>query len=155
MNILLVCTGNTCRSPMAAAMLRQILREYGADLEQFHIVTAGLAAASGWPASPGAVYAMQLRGLDISEHRSQAVNRDLVEKADIILAMTRAQREHLLDKYPEHMLKINTLAGMAGENGLDILDPFGMDAVKYVESANEIKRLLLNIADKLIGKPDK
>jgi hypothetical protein len=53
------------------------------------------------------------------------------------------------------MLKINTLAGMAGENGLDILDPFGMDAVKYVESANEIKRLLLNIADKLIGKPDK
>ena len=79
MNILLVCTGNTCRSPMAAAMLRQILREYGADLEQFHIVTAGLAAASGWPASPGAVYAMQLQGLDISEHRSQAVNRDLVE----------------------------------------------------------------------------
>ena len=45
MNILLVCTGNTCRSPMAAAMLRQILREYGADLEQFHIVTAGLAAS--------------------------------------------------------------------------------------------------------------
>jgi len=139
---------------MAAAMLRQILQDFGADLEQFNIITAGLAAGSGWPASPGAVYAMQLQGLDISGHRSQALNLDMVEKADIILAMTAAQREYLLDKYPDHVFKIDTLAGMAGEKGLDILDPFGMDAGKYVESAKEIKRLLINIADKLISKSD-
>jgi protein-tyrosine-phosphatase len=154
MKILLVCTGNTCRSPMAAAMLSKILQDKGADFEQYHIVSAGLAAGSGWPASPGAVYAMQLQGLDISGHRSQPLHQDLVEKADIILTMTATQREYMLDKYPDHMRKIDTLAGMAGETGRDILDPFGMDAVKYVESASEIKRLMIRVADKLISRLD-
>ena len=87
MNILLVCTGNTCRSPMAAAMLRQIPREYGADPEQFHIVTAGLAAASGWRAHLEQSTPCNRR-TDISEHRSWQ-NRDLVPTS---LAMTSAAR---------------------------------------------------------------
>lgn len=135
---------------MAAAMLRQILEERGADSEQYQIITAGLGAGTGWPASPGAIYAMQLENLDISHHRSQALNRDMVKSADMVLTMTAMQRQCLVDKYPDHMLKINTLAQVVGEQGTDILDPFGQDAVKYVESAREIKRLLLKLADLVV-----
>lgn len=149
MIILLVCTGNTCRSPMAQAIFQKLLEDRGADAGQYQIITAGLAAGTGWSASPGAVYAMQLEGLDISHHRSQSLNREMVEAADIILTMTAAQRDCLIDKFPDHMLKIDTLAGRAGERGTDILDPFGQDAVKYVQSAREIKRVLLKIVDKL------
>lgn len=151
MKILLVCTGNTCRSPMAAAMLQRLLEQRGADMGEYQIITAGLGAGTGWPASPGAMYAMQLMGLDISQHRSQALNREMVESADMILTMTATQRECLADKYPQHRLKINTLAQAVGEQA-DILDPFGQDAVKYVESAREIKRLLEKLVELVVNK---
>lgn len=149
-SILLVCSGNTCRSPMAAALLNKILREKGLDPQQYRIATAGLSAAPGWPASPEAVHALHLEGLDISGHRSRVLDEAMVEEADVVLTMTANHRRRILEQYMQPGDKVFTLAGFAGDIEADIVDPFGMDAVKYIESAAELKRLLYKIVDRLI-----
>ncbi|MGI6433884.1 MAG: low molecular weight protein arginine phosphatase [Syntrophomonadaceae bacterium] len=151
-NILLVCSGNTCRSPMAAALLDKILQERGLNPQEYRIASAGLAAAPGWPASPEAIHAMQLEGLDISGHRSQTLNQNMVEEADVVLTMTASHRRCILDQCMQQGDKVYTLAEFAEDREADILDPFGMDEVKYIESAAEIKRLLDKIVDKMIGE---
>lgn len=152
-NILLVCSGNTCRSPMAAALFHKILRERGIDPQEYRIATAGLAALTGCSASPGAIRAMRLEGLDISGHRSRVFQQNMMEEADVVLTMTDGHRRLILDLCGQGGGKVYTLAEFAGEDGVDILDPFGMDEVKYIESAAEIKRLLYKAAGKLAQEP--
>ena len=113
--ILFVCTGNTCRSPMAAALAR--LRGMDAD-------SAGLSAAPGAPASPGAVRAMAAYGVDLSGHRAKQVNADLIRRADRIYVMSPAHAAHLLSHFPQAAGKTHVLSPV-------IPDPFGQDDVTY------------------------
>jgi len=105
MKILIVCTGNTCRSPMAEAMLKKSGRH--------EVRSAGVAAETGSVASRGAAVAMSKRGLDLSSHRAQAVSTDLVAWADLILTMTDRHREAVLERFPEAKGKIHTMKGFA------------------------------------------
>lgn len=87
MQVLVVCTANIARSPLAAAMLR---RELGADVE---VTSAGTRARDGFPAAPESVRLGEERGLDLRDHRSRAVTPELVEASDLVLTMSERQRD--------------------------------------------------------------
>src|SRR3989441_4427335 len=88
--ILLVCTGNICRSPLAAALLDRALAQRGID--GIEVASAGTGAWDGAPVSEGAYLVGLERGLDLSAHRARLLTRELVEDADLILTMARHHR---------------------------------------------------------------
>ena len=142
MNILFVCSGNTCRSPMAAAIMDKIAREN--DLNVF-VESAGLFAADDQPASAEAIAAVAQYGIDLSYHRSQPVTEDLLAQCDLVLTMTAAHKM-ILENYAPG--KVYTLAEYCGADG-DIPDPYGGDLEEYKETAQAIYDMLVDTAEKL------
>ena len=120
MNIVFVCTGNICRSPMAEGLFKKLLEERGR--EDITCSSAGLAAPEGSPASINAKIAAQELGVDISEHRSRLLTRAIARDADMIVCMTREHYDVLNSIIPEEKLYI--LGG-----GID--DPYGCDLEVY------------------------
>lgn len=152
-NILFVCTGNTCRSSMAEALLRHFVTEY-AGLELM-VKSAGTAAFGSQEASKNAILALRELGIDLSSHRSQPVSKELIEEADLVLTMTRSHKQQLLAFKPDAQNRIFTLAEFTSKDlGKNISDPFGGDLDIYIECRNEIIfhiRKLLNMIDSQIG----
>ena len=142
MNILFVCTGNTCRSPMAAAIMDKIAVEN--DLDVF-IESAGIFAEEGKMASENAVEAMKKYNIDLTGHRTQPVTDDLLKQCDLILTMTEGHKQLIEQLAPG---KVFTLKEYAGDNG-DISDPYGGDLEEYIETAEEIYDALVDVAEKL------
>jgi tRNA threonylcarbamoyl adenosine modification protein (Sua5/YciO/YrdC/YwlC family) len=144
MIMLLVCTGNTCRSPMGEMLLKKIVAEkLGCpidDLEQRGVIvaSAGVAAVPGCAASIEAVEVLQERGLDISKHESQPLTDKLVRHADMIFTMTGGHRQAILRRWPEASNRTYTLR----EDGNDINDPIGGPKELYRACADEVERAL-------------
>jgi protein-tyrosine-phosphatase len=139
--ILLVCTANVCRSPMAVAILQDLLRQDGRD-KAFRVYSAGTWTRDGLAASPLAVEAMTDRGLDIAAHRSHHLSPEDVEQATLIITMTRDQKEALRAEFCVAADKTFQLSELAGERH-DLVDPSGSDSpTTYRECASEIARLL-------------
>lgn len=125
--ILVICTGNTCRSPMAAGIIRHILeKKHAGDVM---VQSMGLAAFDGDPASDYAVQALAEIGVDIAGHRSRSVLRQDLLEADRIYVMTEQHRDVILDAQPEVKGKITVM---------DIADPFGQDLDRYRECRDEM-----------------
>ena len=142
MNILFVCTGNTCRSAMAAALFNKIAIEKNLDVR---IESAGIFANDGEPASSGAVVAMKKYGIDLLGHHAQSINTELIEKSDLILTMTAAHKMVLAGAAQD---KVYTLCEYAGLGG-DIPDPYGGDVEEYEECAKNLYNALEKVAEKL------
>lgn len=142
MNILFVCTENTCRSPMAAAIMDKIAVENELDV---FIESAGVFAGEGDSASDNAVEALKQYNIDLSGHRTQPVTEDLLKQSDLILTMTEGHKK-LIE--PLASGKVFTLLEYAGMDG-DISDPFGGDLEEYEETAEEIYDALVDVAEKL------
>ncbi|MBQ8300523.1 MAG: low molecular weight protein arginine phosphatase [Clostridia bacterium] len=142
MNILFVCTGNTCRSAMAAAIMDKIAVEN--DLDVF-IESAGIFATEGEMASEEAIKAVAKYGIDLTGHRTQPVTEDLIKQCDLILTMTQAHKQILM---PMAQGKVFTLLEYAGSEG-DIQDPYGGDDEEYEEAMQEIYDALVDVAEKI------
>ncbi len=120
--ILVVCLGNTCRSPMAASLLRQAL-------PGCQVMSAGLAPPVGAAADPRAVRVLALEGRDLSAHRARAVDAALVANADLVLVMDVEQREAIETQYPEARGKTFRLCEAAHA---DVPDPYGGSQSMFV-----------------------
>ena len=139
MNLLFVCTGNTCRSPMAEGIARAVGREQHVDVVT---LSTGLFCVPGAKVSEESVVAVQeLVGEDISEHSSRPLKIDFVKAADYVLAMTEDHKKILLRQFPFDSKKIMTLAEFGGEDG-DVVDPFGQSQEVYSKIAKQIVEYL-------------
>jgi tRNA threonylcarbamoyl adenosine modification protein (Sua5/YciO/YrdC/YwlC family) len=144
MVIVLVCTGNTCRSPMAEAMMRRLVAEKlgcsTGEVEQkgVTIMSAGVSAAPGGCAAAEAVETMRQRGLDITCHETQPLTDKLVRHADLILTLTTGHRQQILRRWPDAAPRTMTVRPDEG----DIDDPIGGPAEVYQQCAAEIEQAL-------------
>ena len=138
--ILIVCTGNTCRSPMAAALARKYM-------PWAEVLSAGTATVAGLPASIGAMDAMQQMGLSIDDHVSRPLNQYLLDEADLVLTMTEDHNRAILNFMPEIADKVFTLGEFAGV-AKSIPDPFGKSVEEYVQCAKDIEVLIQAVAEK-------
>lgn len=107
-SILVVCTGNVCRSPIAEGLLRSLLEERLGDDAPL-VASVGLAAWEGSGATPEAVAAAAELGVDVSGHRARGVAPEIVQAADLVIAMTSSQRDLLAEGFPERAQRIFTL----------------------------------------------
>jgi protein-tyrosine phosphatase len=144
MMILLVCTGNTCRSPMAEALVRKkVADRLGCKLDEIEqrgviVQSAGVSASPGGRATPEAVEVMARRGLDLSQHASQPLSASLVQQSDVIFTMTRSHLATLLSQHPEATNRAKLLA----KDESDIADPIGGPAALYERCAQQIDEAL-------------
>lgn len=147
-NILFICTGNTCRSPMAEGIMKDFLQSKE-PFSAVNVESAGIAVPFSTPASPHAVTVLKEMGIDIEDHASQLVTKPLLEKADLILTMTERHKQILISAVPDLEGKIYTLKEYAGQEELDIGDPFGGTKEVYRKVALEIKTIIKKIIDKM------
>lgn len=149
---LFVCTGNTCRSPMAEAMFRKFLADRLRCREDelldrgYIIVSAGLAACQGAAASPEAVELLRRDGIDLNSHESQPVTEDLLLHCDRIITMTRNHRDAVLSAFPDLAGQVRLLSS----EGLDISDPMGAGINEYTRCRDEIASHLQKLLDEIV-----
>jgi protein-tyrosine-phosphatase len=150
MRILFVCTGNTCRSALADAIARKVVVERG--LSDVEVQSAGTSAWDGAPASDGALLVGMERGLDLSQHRSQTLTRELVRDADLVLAMG-----------PHHLERIEALGGSGkshlltdyashGETTRAVSDPIGAELEVYRATADELDTEIRRLFDRITAE---
>lgn len=129
-NILVLCLGNICRSPMAEGLLKK-------RLPNKNIFSAGLRGMTGWTADPFSIQVMQENGIDISNHRAKNLTKQMVENADLILTMEKHQVDIVESRFPESKGKVMRL----GEyNNYDITDPFNKNLTFFRKTYELIEK---------------
>jgi protein-tyrosine phosphatase len=149
--ILVVCTGNTCRSPLAEVIIADY-QSRNALNDNFIVLSGGISAQNKEPASKHAIQAAYEFGLDLTGHASKKINQSLLDKSDLILCITNAHKFYLLHNFENLPGKCFTLAECTTSR--DIPDPYGQDIDAYREIAAHMQNLmpsLLNFLTKFFS----
>ncbi len=146
MRILFVCTGNTCRSPLAEAIARRMLADAGK--ESIVVESAGTQAWDGSPASDEALLIGFERNLDLSGHRSRRLTAEMAKASDLILAMSPAHVAHVRELDSE--ANVHLFGGYGSDDaGRAIADPFGGNLTAYRATADELEKELTRILERI------
>lgn len=155
--VLLICTGNTCRTPMAEGILKKLLAEQGAQM--VHVKSAGIGAMDGMPASFIGVSVSRMHEVNIMHHRSQQVTKKLMDKSDLVLVMAENHMNYMREKFPQHMNKVHLLKNFENDDPPEdpnVFDPIGGDAELYEEVflglEEEMKRITTHIINSSMDK---
>lgn len=146
MKILFVCTGNTCRSPMAEALCTSLFQEKGVDIA---VESRGTSVLKPQRASENAALLMEQLGLSLASHFSRPISVKDVEEADLILTMAESHKRVLKKVCTEGNTPLFTLKEFVGEEG-EISDPFGQGLACYDACAKEIIACLMKLYEKLM-----
>ena len=145
--VLIICTGNICRSPLAEALLRRALEERGID--EIAVSSAGTGAWDGASASPGALLVGLEHDMDLSTHSARLLTRELAKQADLILTMTRHHRARVEELGGERrVFVLGEYAGLSGP-AAEVSDPFGAELEVYRETYDELADLMKVIVERL------
>jgi len=150
MNILFVCTGNTCRSSMAEGIFKYLLKNN--NIDNINVASAGISALNDDKANEKAVNVLKKQGIDITGHKARQITDEIIETSNLILTMTYNHKMTIQKYAPKAFEKVFTLKEFANivnddifKNKLDIDDPYGMDYDVYEQSMEEIKAELEKI----------
>ncbi len=149
MNIIFVCTGNTCRSPMAEGYFKNLCKN--ANKKDITISSAGLFANEDFMPSQQSVQVMQNYEIDIRDYKSTQLSMDLIKNADLIITMTDGHKNQILQYSPESEEKIHLLLEYANKQ-TNVADPFGGTFEIYNVCFNEMKEALDNLFCDIINK---
>ena len=142
LKVLIVCTGNMCRSPMAEGVLRHLLPPGGAPV-RIQVSSAGTHTRDGYPPTPEAVQVCARAGIDIGQQVSRQLTAEIVAGADLVLAMESHHRDDARDLDPDGAAAIEILSGFAGDPGAPgVADPIGGGMDTYQRSFQEIHALI-------------
>jgi len=139
-DLMFVCTGNTCRSPMAEGLSKKYLKTWG------HINSRGLSASYGQGANLKSIIAMDMEEVNIRGHIAQRFSIEEIVATTVILTMTSGHKDYLLAYYPELKGQVTTLLAYVGLSG-QVSDPYGGTQDAYNECAKLIKKAVLRLDD--------
>jgi len=148
--ILFVCTGNTCRSPLAEVLAQRGIEERG--WRHVEVRSAGIRTVNGAPASVGSLRAAAAHGLDLSAHRSTPVDGELLEWADLVLTMSAGHLVFVQDMGAGDRATLLGAMAAGGEEvgeGGDVPDPFGEGQAVYEETFQVLEEMVARVLDRL------
>lgn len=141
MNILFICTGNSCRSPMAEHLFKKMLKD--AHVTGVHVKSAGVEPSGFDDMTPEAREVLEKEGVTGAHHKSQGVTKAMVDHADEIYAMEEYHRQLLIHKFPSAAPKVKLI------NAKGIYDPYGRPLDWYKKTLKEIKEALEPLLKKI------
>jgi protein-tyrosine-phosphatase len=143
--ITVVCTGNICRSPMAEHLLRHALANEGEPFRSFKVISAGVSAYPGDPASRNAVEAMRKVQIDLSDHRSRPLSDQVLAISDLILTMTSSHAEIIRLQNPHLAIPVHLFREWIPSGDREVPDPFGGPLQLYADTRDALAEAIPSV----------